>query len=272
MSGLTFLISGLRKVYAKNFRKAFVLAIAIFFVLFLNSRSSFAITYESAVSFPIEGNGGKAGDIVSFINNKYVLSTKMNDTSMIGVIVDDPATSFQDTNMTQYRFVTPDGDVLVNVSGKNGAIKEGDFVTSSDTAGVGVRALESGQILGVALEEYSPSNPEDVGQIYVQLGIKTSFIDKTASRNLLDTLKNSLTSPFMTPIEALRYLLAIAVVFASFVIGFSSFGRITGTSVEALGRNPLAGGAIRRVILFNFLLTFLIMGIGLVIAYLILTM
>jgi hypothetical protein len=152
-----------------------------------------------------------------------------------------------------------------------GPIKEGDFVTSSNTSGVGVRAMESGQVLGVALEEYTPSAPENVGQIYVQLGIKTSFIDKTASKNLLDTLKNSLTSPFMTPIEALRYLLAIAVVFASFVIGFSSFGKITGSSVEALGRNPLAGGAIRRVIFFNFILTFLIMGIGLVIAYLILT-
>jgi len=55
------------------------------------------------------------------------------------------------------------------------------------------------------------------------------------------------------------------------VIGFSSFGKITGSSVEALGRNPLAGGAIRRVMLFNFILTFLIMAMGLGVAYFILT-
>lgn len=243
-----------------------------FFALFLASKCSFAATYESALSFPMDGNVGKAGDIVSFIDNKFVLSSKMNDPAMVGVIVDNPATSFEDTNMTQYKFVTSGGDVLVNVSGKNGVIKEGDFLTSSSTPGVGVKALESGQVLGVALEEYAPNNPEDVGQIYAHLGIATSFIDKTASKNLLDILKNSLTSPFMTPIEALRYLLAIAVVFASFVIGFSSFGKITGSSVEALGRNPLAGGAIRKVIFFNFLLTFVIMGIGIVIAYLVLTL
>jgi hypothetical protein len=39
-----------------------------------------------------------------------------------------------------------------------------------------------------------------------------------------------------------------------------------------LGRNPLAGGAIRRVIFFNFAMTFVIMAIGLGIAYLILTL
>ncbi len=88
------------------------------------------------------------------------------------------------------------------------------------------------------------------------LDIKTSFVDKSINKNLFDTLKNSLTSPFMTPIESLRYLLAIAVVFASFVIGFTSFGKITGTSVEALGRNPLAGSTIRKVIFFNFAMTF----------------
>jgi hypothetical protein len=262
----------LDRVVQSSNKSRCLLAGAVFFTLFVASRSLFAATYESAVSVPVDGNAGKAGDIVSFTDNKFVLSSKIGDSAMVGVVVEDPATSFEDTNMTQYKFITPEGDVLVNVSGKNGSIKEGDFITSSDIPGVGVRALESGQVLGVALEEYMPNNPEDIGQIYVQLGIKTSFIDKTASKNLLDTLKNSLTSPFMTPIEALRYLLAIAVVFASFVIGFSSFGRITGTSVEALGRNPLAGSAIRKVIFFNFLLTFIIMGIGLAIAYLILTL
>lgn len=266
------IFSRIKKVVRKHSILASTLIGGAFFALFLTSKCSFAATYESAVSFPIDGDVGKAGDIVSFVDNKFVLSSEPNDPAMVGVIVDSPATSFEDTNMTQYKFITPDGDVLVNVSGSSGAIKEGDFITSSATPGVGIKALESGQILGVALEEFTPNNPEDVGQIYVQLGIRTSFVDKTISKNLLDTLKNSLTSPFMTPIEALRYLLAIGVVFASFVIGFSSFGKITGTSVEALGRNPLAGGAIRKVIFFNFILTFVIMGIGLAIAYLILTL
>lgn len=232
----------------------------------------FALSYESAVSVSIVNNAGKAGDVVSYIDNQYVLSSKLYDSEMFGVIVEDPSTSFQDLTLQQFKYVTSNGEVLVNVSAKYGQIKEGDLVTSSDISGVAVKAVESGQVLGVAMEDYTLQNTDSIGQIYVLLGIKTSLIDKNMSRNLLDTLKNSLTSPFMTPVESLRYLLAIAVVLASFVIGFSSFGRITGTSVEALGRNPLAGSSIRKVIIFNFVLTFIIMAIGLGIAYFILTL
>jgi len=233
---------------------------------------TYAISYESAVSVTVADTGAKAGDIVSYVGTQYTLSSKLYDTSMVGVIVVDPAVSFEDRTLTNSRLVTSVGEVLVNVSSKNGDIKEGDYITSSDIPGVGVKAVESGQILGVALEDLIPSGSDNTGQIYVLLDIKTSFADKNMSKNLLDVMKNSLTSPFMTPIDALRYLLAIAVVFASFIIGFSSFGRITGTSVEALGRNPLAGSTIRKVIFFNFAMTFVIMAIGLGIAYLILTL
>lgn len=246
--------------------------ILTFFIPLVIVVRALAISYEEAVSVPIAAGVGKVGDIMSYVDSQYVLSSKGYDTNMIGVVVEDPAVSFEDRYLTNSVLLTSVGEVLVNVSNKYGDIKEGDFVTSSGIPGVGVKALESGQVLGIALEDYSTSVSEEVGQIYVLLNIKTSFIDKTISRNLLDTLKNSLTSPFMTPIEALRYLLAIAVVFASFVIGFTSFGKITGTSVEALGRNPLAGSTIRKVIFFNFAMTFVIMAIGLGIAYLILTL
>lgn len=252
-----------------NLKKAKILFFLIPFVILIKV---YAISYESAVSVTVADAAAKTGDIVSYIGTQYTLSSKDYDTSMVGVIVEDPAVYFEDRTLTNSKLVTSVGKVLVNVSSKNGDIKEGDFITSSDISGVGVKAQESGQVLGIALEDYVSSGSDNIGQIYVLLDIKTSFIDKTMSKNLLDMMKNSLTSPFMTPIDALRYLLAIAVIFASFVIGFSSFGKIIGTSVEALGRNPLAGSTIRKVIFFNFIMTFIIMGLGLGIAYLILTL
>ncbi len=239
--------------------------------LLLQTRAS-ALETNTAYSLQIQDDRGNGGDIVTYRNGIYDLSTEKYDTQMFGVIVDNPTTSFEDINLTDYKLVTSFGEVVVNVTNRDGDIKEGDYVTSSDIPGVGVRANESGQILGIALEDLSLANSEEIGQILVFVDIKTNFIDQRISKNLLDILKNSLTSPFMTPIEALRYLLAILTVFASFVIGFSSFGKITGTGVEALGRNPLAGAAIRRVIIFNFFLTFLIMGMGLAIAYFVLVL
>lgn len=239
-------------------------------VLFLIT--SHAASYTPAVSIQTENNGGNFGDIVSYLDGKYDLTRKSYDTTMFGVIVENPNSSFEDLNLDQYKLVTSFGEVLVNVTAKNGNIKAGDFITGSDYPGVGQRAQESGQILGISLEDYAPQNPTDISKVLVFVDIKTNFVDKTISKNLLDVLKSSLTSPFMTPIESLRYLLAIAVVFATFVIGFSNFGRITGTSIESLGRNPLAGPSIKRVVFFNFAMTGVIMLLGFGIAYFILVL
>jgi len=229
-----------------------------------------AAGFSPAVSIPLESGEGKVGDIVTYANGVYDLATKEYDASMFGVIVDNPTYSIEDKNLSSYQLVSSWGEIPVNVSGKNGEIKQGDLITSSDIAGVGVKALQSGQIIGIALADYSPANPDDIGQVLTFVDIRTSFAEGTLSKNLLDVLRNSVTSSFMTPLESLRYLLAIAVVFVTFTIGFSSFGKTTGATVEALGRNPLAGNSIRKVMLFNFALTFLIMIGGLVIAYFIL--
>lgn len=245
------------------------------YLIFLLSLFSFlnvspVYAYNEAISVPLQEDIGKEGDIVSYAEGVYSLSKTQNDPSIYGVIVTTPSTALEDLNLGSYKLVSIYGEAVVNVSGKNGDIKTGDFITSSDLPGIGIKAVQSGQVLGIALEDLSFQNSDEQGQLLILIDIQTNFVDKNLRKNLLDILRNSLTSSFMTPIEALRYLLAIAVVFASFVIGFSSFGKITGTSVEALGRNPLAGNAIRKVIIFNFLLTFAIMAFGLAIAYFIL--
>jgi len=256
----------------KIFKKIFVISIFLSLNLsFLLLNRCFAVSYEYAVTVPVVDNKGNPGDIVSYKEGKYSLTDVFQDPAIYGVIVENPSISFVDRNLEESKLVTSMGEVLLNLSLKNGSIKEGDYLTSSDIPGVGVKANEDGQVLGVAMEEFSSNNEEEMGQIYVLLDIKTMFFGKGLSGNLLDIIRNSLTSPFMTPVQALRYLLAIAIIFASFVIGFSSFGKITGSSEEALGRNPLAGTAIRKVMFFNFVLTFVIMAMGLIAAYFILT-
>jgi len=243
-----------------------------FLAVLLFKPLSFGASYSPAVSIATENNAGEEGNIVSYAEGKYSLSKKPYDSTMFAVIVSSPSLSLVDKNLPQYKLVSSFGETLVTVTAKNGDIKEGDLVTSSDTPGVAQKALENGQVLGVALEDYTPQNKGDTGKILVFVDVKTNFVGETISKNLLEILKASITSPFMTPIESLRYLLAIAIVFASFVIGFSNFGKITGTSVEALGRNPLAGPSIRKVVVFNFILTALIMLLGIGISYFVLVL
>lgn len=227
----------------------------------------------SAVSLPVESYGDilpVAGDIVTQKNGQYRLSDYSYDVDVIGVIVDAPEVSFEDLNLAEYKLVSSYGEMLVNVSNKNGNIKEGDYLTSSDIPGVAVKAVDSGQVVGIALANFESALTDERGQIWVSVDMKMNYFDKNLSLNVLEIIKNSLNSPYLTPIQALKYLLVFIIVIASFIIGFSSFGRISMETVESLGRNPLASSSIRKVMIFNFILTFIIMGIGLGIAYLIL--
>jgi F0F1-type ATP synthase membrane subunit c/vacuolar-type H+-ATPase subunit K len=130
----------------------------------------------------------------------------------------------------------------------------------------------SGQVVGIALQDYSSDNPELVDDILVQLDIRANVIQQNVRVNLIDALRSGTQAPFLTPLTSLRYILAALITGGAFVIGFASFGKTSGSGVEALGRNPLAHKTIQRSIVFNLILTAVIMMVGLVLAYLILVL
>ncbi len=57
------------------------------------------------------------------------------------------------------------GRVPVNVTDENGSIAVGDFITTSSTAGKGMKATEAGRVIGMALSSFSGSE----GQVMVQV-------------------------------------------------------------------------------------------------------
>ncbi len=227
----------------------------------------------TAVSLPVEsidGNSPQNGSIVTQKNGYYTLANTEYDPYVVGVVTEEPEISFVDINLSEYELVTSEGEAMVRVSAKNGPIYEGDTITSSDIPGVGVKVNDNGYILGVALETFDPADTSEIGEIWVYVDIKMNYVGEGLSSNLVKALQNMLSSPFMSPVQALRYFLAFIVIITSFVIGFANFGKISLSGVESLGRNPLSSQSIKRVIALNFFLTFVIMGIGLGIAYLLL--
>jgi hypothetical protein len=79
-------------------------------------------------------------------------------------------------------------------------------------------------------------------------------------------------SPFLTPLTSLRYILAVMITVIAFFLGFRTYGRIAGSGLEALGRNPLAAKAISISIIFNIFLAGLIVIAGLALSYLVLVL
>lgn len=229
-----------------------------------------AASSGTGYSIPAAATFGKDGSIVSYKNNEYSLSSKSYDENLYGILSDLPTISIEDSSVEPQKLVVASGDADVLVSTKNGAIQEGDFITSSETPGVGMKATKTGQVVGIATQAFASANPDDVGKIVVFINIHTQLIGQSNSSNVLTALKAGLDSTFLSPLISLRYILAALVAGVTFVISFTSFGRVSGSSVEALGRNPLAGAHIRKIVILNFLLIFVITLAGLTVAYLIL--
>lgn len=250
---------------------SFLVLAAVFSVkLFLNP--VFASSYDFAVSVPILDPNVEEGSIVSYVDGEYILSIEAYDNNMFGLVSGNPALYLEDQNLESYVLVGSKGEMDVRVSTKNGAINRGDYLTSSEIPGVAQKADKSGRVLGIALESYEATDPNDINLISAYVDIKSHLKQESLTENLLTVISDGLSSAFLTPLASLRYIMALIVTAITFAIAFLSFSRLTSRGVEALGRNPLAGTSIKSVIIFNFILTFIIIASGLAIAYLILVL
>jgi F0F1-type ATP synthase membrane subunit c/vacuolar-type H+-ATPase subunit K len=226
-----------------------------------------------AIRVPVIDASAQPGDLVSSTVDGYVLSKIPYDPQIFGVVVDKPSIYIEDESSGSGRLVLSYGKAYIRVTSANGNISANDFVTTSATAGVGQKGDREGFVVGTALENYMSGDPKAVGKVYVLLDPRFNNI---ASRgrplNLFTNAASALSSPFVSPLTSLRYLLAVIVTALAFALGFGYFGRIARAGIESLGRNPLASRTIALGIAVNLAIAFGIMIGGLVLAYLILTL
>lgn len=249
----------------------YVLSLACLFFIF--SSQSRAQSGQTGIAIPITiPDNPESGVIVCTGKAGYTICETNYSTAMFGVITTSPAAAFESAPQPNRHLVLKDGRALVRVSGRSGAIKVGDLVTSSVDAGIAQRANKNGYVLGTALDEFAGTSAEDVGVIAVSINIHptTSFIDVRS--NLLEALREGLAAPVLTPLAALRYILAAFVTVASFLMGFIYFGRLAKTGIEAIGRNPLARLQIQSSVLVNLILMAVIFGGGMALSYFILVL
>lgn len=204
------------------------------------------------VPITIEAEDIEDGDIVSFINNKYRLSSEPFDSRVFGVVSLSSPITIGIEGAQEITPVTSAGRAFIRVSALNGEIKSGDSITTSVIPGIGVKATGYGYIIGVALADFDSVNPEKIGKIPAMINIRVS-------------------SPFTvfetSPRLALRYILGFLIAAGSIIIGFTYFGKVARTGVEAVGRNPLAARLVEFSVFLNLFLTLGIIAVGAVIAY-----
>lgn len=245
--------------------KKIVLVVLFLSLIFPVAASAQEVSLGTATPGKVTDGEPADGDIISVTEGGgYVRTSIIADPLMYGVVTFEPALYLYDKAAEDEVPVVNSGRVYVRVSTEAGPINEGDFITSSTRPGIGIKAVANGYVLGNAQESYTESDPDQIGTILVE--VNPRFVQ--TNRNILSTLFTLPTlSLAANPMNALRYIIAGLITIVSFYIGFRFFGRASLKGVEAMGRNPLAKKSIILVVVVNAALTFGVMLIGLVLAY-----
>lgn len=226
---------------------------------------------QIAYNIVIEDPSAREGMIVKLASGKYDITVKEYDPEIYGVIVKEAAVVFNRSNENT-RAVVRSGQAEVLVSKKNGDIKVGDLITSSNDKGIGQKATKSGHILGKALENF-PNSEETEETSVIKVLVSPNFNEVSAtSESLTDAGLDQVAKKVGGALlsgnipELIKYLFALLLGSISFFIGLAHFVRSNRTAVESVARNPMAKADIQKQLIIGTAGILFICGIGMAIS------
>lgn len=269
----------------KILNKSIVLGLLLF-TLVLTSVSAYALSpitqsYASKKTLSL-------GTIVSLAENTTdtVLPAEPSTVNnLLGVVVDavySPITISSGGSTSVY--VATGGTEQTLVSDINGPIHRGDYVTASSISGVGMLATTNTRAIGIAQADfdgtkgtkstYKDENGTEqtvqLGQIPVLINVSDYFKqpDKTIIPQGIQNIANAIAGRNVSP-------LPIVIAGGIFIITLATvtiiaYGTIR-SSIISMGRNPLAQSAIYRGIIQVSVVALVILGVGMIAIYLVLT-
>jgi F0F1-type ATP synthase membrane subunit c/vacuolar-type H+-ATPase subunit K len=219
-----------------------------------------------AATYLINDNQAVGGDILITSPDGIKRSSISYDSKILGVLVDNPLIVLRDQDPTKKPILSA-GEAIVNITDFNGEIKRSDYVTTSPLAGEGMKGVQSGYVVGIALEDSSYNGQTSVIQGKasklgtVKVAVKIEYAEITTARNnirLLNDLAAVLYRSSQDPekfINILRYIIAGLIAIIAFTVGFISTARAFTKTIESLGRNPLAQKSIYTSVAIHVFLT-----------------
>lgn len=219
----------------------------------------------------------KGGDIVTLTPDGIKRASTTYDTKIKGIAVDKPIISIHEKT-EKTRSIVTSGEVMIRVSAKNGGINIGDYITSSDIPGVGVKARDPGYVIGIARTAFTPNGSESVGG-----SSEEGMVLVTINIHFTATQANDLGSPIYRMFQAftsnvedkskfssiIRYAFGGLIALIVFLMSIILFGRAVKSGIDAIGRNPLARSSIQFGMMMNFVLAGFITFVGLFVAFMI---
>lgn len=226
------------------------------------------------------------GAIVSLEKNtadRVAAATATTADNILGVVINSDNSLLSITNGTDDQVqIATSGTVPVLVSDINGEIKQGDHITASQLAGVGMKATANVRIVGIAQgnvknatkQTYKDKSGKEhsvmLGEVPVLVNVAYFFKEpeKTVVPTALQNVANSLAGK---QVSTLPIVLSSAVFLIMLVVVSSLIYSMIKSSIISVGRNPMAQSAVYRDLIQLSALVIAILSVGLITIYFILT-
>jgi hypothetical protein len=234
--------------------------------------------------FQTEETNLSTGALVSLKDgtaNTVELANTSRAAKLVGVVGENAFLELSDDDSSVQ--VVTNGAASALVSDLNGEIKAGDRITPSPIAGVGMKATQSGVIVGTASGDMTDTDSvdrtitaQDGDQQTVRIGLVPAQINvaayitgegDSAVPSFLQNFANAIAGRNVSPVRILVASLLTILLFASVTVLLYSAVR---SSIISIGRNPLSEHALRRTLFQVGLTVFGIIIGGLLLIYAIL--
>ncbi|HSW79350.1 MAG TPA: hypothetical protein VLG47_01085 [Candidatus Saccharimonadales bacterium] len=222
----------------------------------------------------------KGGNIAGLANTKNV-------PNMVGVAGNKPLIELSNSNENNLKVIVS-GSTAALVSDINGTVNFGDKITASPIDGLGMKAVNSGEIVGTAQTDLksvqtvtksvtkSDGSKSTIKVGVIPLEVNVSYYtapDRSAVSQYLpafmQSLANSISGKQVSPWRVLIGSIALLLGFAASMVMLYSSVR---SNMISIGRNPLARGALHKgfldvamfavgVLLITMVATFIILSI-----------
>lgn len=194
----------------------------LFIVLFFSTAPASADhSFAPSNYYPI-ADAVREGSIITVKQGKYVISDTPNDLLTIGVVTSHPAITQKFTGNVPFHPVITSGIGYVLVSAKNGPIKKGDYITTSSIPGVGQKASEFENTIGIAEESYD-GDKDAIGKIPVMINIRRVQMGGVLERGIDQAVR--FIASEITPTMILKLSLAGTAVLSSIALSFRILNR-----------------------------------------------
>jgi len=246
--------------------KLFLLLFLVFTYALWGTKATHA-ALGIATTYEVSDDGAVDGDALCFATpdsgGKLSRCDRPYNELLFGVLTENPNIVLRGGNSEKP--IARDGRVMVNATTATGAIKVGDYVTTSTAPGKAQKAAELlGYILGRAMTPLSDGEGEKVtvnGKQYssgkIEVALAIGPLGVLPRGTFLDKIGFAMVRGTQTPAAAglfLRYIMGgLLVILVSF-FAFNNFGHNITKGMESIGRNPLAKNQIQFVIIVNTVL------------------